>query len=228
MLKQELESFAINSEMKKNLEIFTAEKKEKVQLQTEPCKKNLENFNARQDEKVQTDKLVEKLQNCDNAFENKLPNLKNTDKDVWLGMRTYHARHASRNSANLQREKAPPPTLYESAPAFPVPAAPSVPAVHSSSCMTQPIAATQAGVDPCSTVVQCGMPRVRDSAAKEAEPANALSKIELEKNVMNVAALKTVGEFNLNLQYEPVMNIQLLINQQIEDPFVQELSLIHI
>ena len=74
MLKQELESFTINSEMKKkldiesckkNLEIFTARPNEKVQLQIEPCKKSLENFKVRQDEKVQTDKLVEKLQNCD-------------------------------------------------------------------------------------------------------------------------------------------------------------------
>ena len=80
-------------------------------------------------------------------------------------------------------------------------------------------------MDPCGPVIQCGTPRARDSTEKELEPANALSKIELAKNVMNVAALKTVGEFNLNLQYEPGMNIQLLINQQVEDPFIQELRI---
>ena len=35
-----------------------------------------------------------------------------------------------------------------------------------------------------------------------------------KKKSVEVAALKTVGEFNLNLQYEPEENVNLLINQQ--------------
>ena len=46
-----------------------------------------------------------------------------------------------------------------------------------------------------------------------------------KKKSVEVAALKTVGEFNLNLQYEPEENINLIINQQKEDPFIQQLRI---
>ena len=50
-------------------------------------------------------------------------------------------------------------------------------------------------------------------------------KKDSDNNKFQVASLKTVGEFNLGIQYEPELDRKLLIGQQSSDPFIQQLKI---
>ena len=52
-------------------------------------------------------------------------------------------------------------------------------------------------------------------------------KLHNDRNAVHLEALaaKTIGEFNLNLQYSPTLNVQLLKAQQLDDPFLAQLRI---
>ena len=197
------------NELEKGLENIG---KEKLHVQNE-SEKILENFECRS-EKMQLQKV--QTSNCKRVTD------KNSHQDVWLGQRVQHAHHASANSVEISTAVSQSECTSHKE---------KVTAACSDIAVDWPIRdkSIRASVDqpgshaPCSAKFSNNVNQ--PNSCKSSGPVIDKSELMLKKKSVEVAALKTVGEFNLNLQYEPEENINLIINQQKEDPFIQQLRI---